>query len=335
MAQIWAQMMLPVGMYIAICKGQVFSFVDWFGDPQMNSWLSSLIPAALLAMPLVWFGCFTSGGGECSIVCADLNRLGCCGELRTEVACDAACPSGMIEETMCRTSGCETCDQPVDCYGNRGTGCCDPSDHVESCGACPAGYTPMAQCTDEFPACECGGESGDRIGPPMGVTCYEDAGSGCCGTAREFQCGDCPPGWLSSAECVDSGGGQPMPVPPVGCRVDEGGGCCGAYVATNACGTCPSGAIWEYECGTADMPAMECFIDEGGGCCGAVVAATICGMCPEGSVESSRCVAPPEVPIEPPSECYEVDDAGCCGDSVMRNQCGLCPPGSSEVCAFC
>lgn len=334
------------------------------------------IQVALLALSF-FAGCFSSGGGnECTLICAEADNIGCCTDFRMEVACDEGCPSGLIEESMCRTSGCAMCDSPLECFGDRGTGCCDPSDVVEVCnGNCPAGYTPASECTEEFPACECGGREDEDFLPPELITCYQDTGGGCCGIAQDFDCGVCPDGWLSELNCV-AFGSDLRPIPPLGCRVDEGGGCCGAYVSTNACGTCPPGSVYETECEVGEMPEpATCYYLDDGGCCGEQVAPTTCGGCPEGAVREGECtfgggisapcfedlgsgccgdvvlpngcgVCPagtlpgdlcaPSDPILPPEPaCYEVDDAGCCGDPVMTNQCGTCPTGSSATCRFC
>lgn len=259
-----------------------------------------------LAFPLLLAGCFvasTPDRCEETRVCMAANGLGCCDGAGIDVSVCETCPAGTVETYMCRTTGCDTCTDPVSCRIDFGEGCCGDAVFASTCDACPAGSVLADSCTADFPAeCGCPGTIGpfvppsdgrpaeDAIAPPS--NCVEDLGDGCCGAfvTADTACG-CPPGTRYEYECTMFGGGI---APPSSCRTDLGGGCCGAAVEANACtAMCPAGSIPAELCEAQAAPArpapLDCFVLLADGCCSTEIAeADACGVCPEGT--SSECL---------------------------------------------
>ena len=277
-------------------------------------------PLLLASLSISLLACFSSRPPRCDAnkTCFAADSLGCCEGRGTEVSVCDACPSGMIERTECRVSGCEDpCDEPLNCVLDLGEDCCGAPVFSESCDVCPRGSRPARECAAGFvPTCGCA-EATDS-----------DAGA--------------PP---------DAGAGRPadedaIAEPPSACFQDLGEGCCGGYVGEpTRCG-CPAGSIYEYECvsfpiGDPIVPPMEvCREVIGPGCCGGIVERNACTFeCPAGSVVESECGEINEsgdMARPAPLTCYEVDASGCCGELVEPSACtGMCPPGSSPECFFC
>lgn len=282
----------------------------------------------LTALSVSLLGCFSSKPPRCDATktCFAADALGCCDGRGTEVSVCDGCPSGMIERTECRVSGCDDpCDVPLDCRQDLGDDCCGAPVFSESCDVCPRGSRPASECAAGFiPTCGCAETvDSDAGGPPF------DGGAG------------------RPADDAD------IAEPPSACFQDLGEGCCGGYVGEPTTCGCPMGSTHEYECtsfvaGDAIVPPMEvCRAVISEGCCGGIVERNACTFeCPAGSVPESVCgeindsgggAEPPDDEARPaPIPCWEIDESGCCGAEVAPSSCtGLCPPGTSSECLFC
>lgn len=273
---------------------------------------------ALLGLSVSLLGCFSSKPPRCDAnkTCFAADALGCCEGRGTEVSVCDACPSGMIERSECRVTGCDDpCEVPLDCRQDLGEGCCGAPVFSESCDVCPMGSRPASECSAGFvPTCGCAETVDSDAGAPA------DAGP--------------------AERPAD-------PAPPVMCYRDLGEGCCGDLVGEpTRCG-CPEGSILEYECSSFPAPGLVppaevCRAVISDGCCGGIVERNACsGECPAGSVPESSCAEINDGGgAEPPEDmawsCYTVDASGCCGELVPPSSCtGLCPPGTSSECLFC
>ncbi len=282
----------------------------------------------LASVSLSLVGCFSSKSTRCDATktCFAADSLGCCDGRAAEVSVCEACPSGMIERSECRVTGCEErCEVPLNCRQDLGDDCCGAPVFTESCEVCPAGSRPVSECTAGFiPTCGCPETVESDAGAPL-----PDAGA-------------------DRRPSPDAGAAEP----PAACFTDLGEGCCGEYVGEpTSCG-CPTGSIFEYECTGFPAPGLlppteacrEVLFE---GCCGGIVERNACsGACPAGSVEESRCgeindrsgggAPPSEDEARPaPIPCYEVDELGCCGAEVEPSACtGSCPPGTTTDCIF-
>lgn len=250
--------------------------------------------------------------------CFPQDEFGCCGTSTFSLTVCEPCPGGQVEQSECRVSGCEACEdicRPM----LEEEGCCGSARRAAgnaSAGCeCPEGTVADAMCDAVFPACGCGDEFAPMSVPPQAdplpPIAPPDAGS--------------PPS-------PDGGAAFDVARPRPMCRLDLGGGCCGESTAeVEACG-CRTGTIPENEC--TDGTFIQCFADLGSGCCGAEVAS--CGLteCPEGSSSGAECgMRAPEPGDAPPmiAECATDLVDACCGDPVEANACGTCPAGSVPV----
>lgn len=251
--------------------------------------------------------------------CLPQDEFGCCGTSTFSLTVCEPCPGGQVEQSECRVSGCEACEdicRPM----LEEEGCCGSARRAvgnASAGCeCPEGTVADAMCDAVFPACGCGPEFAPMSVPPQAdplpPIAPPDAGS-------------------SGGPPSDAGARADFARPRAMCAVDLGEGCCGAWtVEVEECG-CRTGTIPMDECTGETAP---CYADLGSGCCGAQVAA--CGLteCPEGSSSGEECsMRAPENGEAPPmiAECATDLVDACCGDPVEANACGTCPTGSVPV----
>lgn len=242
--------------------------------------------------------------------CFAVDAIGCCSEPMRVSACEL-CPTGTVEQSACRVSGCgtPTCEFPLECRQDFGDGCCGAAVFNESCAICPGGSVSARECVADYPD-ECGCD--DTIRPLVPPGCYADLGGGCCDYGIMVplnSCGLCPAGSLGEFECTFAGG-PPMDT----CFEDLGDGCCGAPTMTNACGFCAPGNLSEEECAAMAGAPMD--------------------------DEADPAPGRPIDPEEPPRPECRVDlrdmRDGLCGCVVDEelNACGECPAGSTLDCTI-
>jgi len=219
------------------------------------------------------FGCCTTRGGASVSVCeacpAGTVELTSCRASGCDDPCDPGGtgrdPAGADEAPLIYPSPEPDPlppPPPLNCLEDLGGGCCgDIVVASDVCGLCPAGTVQESECGAYAETV------GDRIVPP--TECRQDFGGGCCGDYAERNAcsGECPAGSIEETACADfilAGGaaepppeeplppGSGMPRPdPGACIEDLGAACCGeTVVEPTACGSCPVGFIFEWECET-------------------------------------------------------------------------------------
>ncbi|MFK8004244.1 MAG: hypothetical protein AB8H86_32055, partial [Polyangiales bacterium] len=138
---------------------------------------SSLLPplaSLLMVASLAFSGCGDDDGDaercEMRRACYIQDEFGCCGGAAGGGSVCIPCPEGQVEQSECRVSGCEACEDICRPQLEE-EGCCGAARRAvgnASAGCeCPEGTVPDTMCDAVFPACGCGPEFAPMSVPPQ------------------------------------------------------------------------------------------------------------------------------------------------------------------------